>query len=508
MRGELRGLQRRCVAVASLTLVAGCVDLDVMNPDAPDRARVLGDPAAAAAAAFASINSWWLASTHYQPTMMSQATADALTGNCCWVRFNNEEPRIPFANTSQSGDELIIRRPWMLNYLAISQAVDVLAAIDNRVLAADPTLEAAASAAAHFTLAASLSNLALQFDQGFVVTAPPRPEALPTLQPYPVLRDSAMRVWDDLIALTEGASWSLPVEALPLDAGAPTAERLHRIANTMAARTLVLSARTAAENAATDWPRVLAYAERGITGAGLEDFDLAVVDDGGIRWYDYIKLYGNLFSWLQVDQRLIHRMAPNIPERFNGLANQPLPEPVDARLALGNLPCGSNMLECSEGAEADYLYVGYVVGSAGRGIWMQSPFWHRRYLRSSFHNAASVRAGASNPHVLAAENDLMIAEALVRTGGDLTRAAALVNKTRVGRGNLPPVAATPSTLLAAIEYERDVELLNTGAIALFDRRRVDGLQPGTMRHFPVPARELEVLGMPVYTYGGVGRPDM
>lgn len=490
---------------------AACVDLDVVNPEAPDRARALADPALLTETAYGSIREWWVAATHYQPNMMTQATADALTGNCCWVRFNNEEPRIPYANNSASGDELEARRPWMLNYQALISGVDALDAIRAGVLSHDPVLAEQASAAAHFTLAASLSSLALLFDRAFPITTPQRPDALPSLQSHAVVRDSAMRVWDDLIALTDGKSWALPTEALPLVAGAPTAERLHRIARTMAARTLVLSARTAAQNAATDWPRVLQYADGGITGAGLDDLDFAIVDDGGVLWYDYIKLYGALGDRFRVDQRLIHRMAPNIPASFNGLENQPLPEPADARLAIADLPCTNTIagtLACTEGIDADYVYLGNVVGSAGRGIWMQSPFWHRRYVRTSFNYGAAARLGGENPHVLAAENDLMIAEALVRTGGDLTRAATLVNKTRVGRGNLPPVDVVPAALLSAIEYERDVELLNSGGIALFDRRRVDGLQPGTFRHLPVPARELETLGLPVYTFGGVGQPDM
>ena len=34
------------------------------------------------------------------------------------------------------------------------------------------------------------------------------------------------------------------------------------------------------------------------------------------------------------------------------------------------------------------------------------------------------------------------------------------------------------------------------------------IQPGTPRHWPVPASELEVLGKAVYTYGGLTQPDM
>jgi len=99
---------------------------------------------------------------------------------------------------------------------------------------------------------------------------------------------------------------------------------------------------------------------------------------------------------------------------------------------------------------------------------------------------------------------------------------------------LPAVtSATPKNdLLGAIFYERDVELFDTGAgQGWFDRRRIDptvtynglpigniwatcnsaaatgckggsNLQKGTPRHLPIPAKELETLGMAVYTYGG------
>jgi len=63
-------------------------------------------------------------------------------------------------------------------------------------------------------------------------------------------------------------------------------------------------------------------------------------------------------------------------------------------------------------------------------------------------------------------------------------------------------------LLKAIFYERDIELIQTGfGIAFFDMRRRDMLQPGTLLHFPIPAKELMVMNMPLYTFGGVANAD-
>jgi hypothetical protein len=267
----------------------------------------------------------------------------------------------------------------------------------------------------------------------------------------------------------------------------------------------VLTARDGAENTATDWNRVLAYADKGLTGTGLTDQDFNVIYDGN-NWFDFIKLYGNLDTWTRVDQRLINRMAPNIPVKFNGLPAQTAPVAIDNRLGIANLPCAGNPSDCLVGVEEDYVYLGTVIGDPARGIYMQSPFYHQRYRVRSFAVAGALRNGPV-PYILATENDLMIAEAEARrSGGNLARAATLVNKTRVGKGGLAPVAANQAALLAAIDYERDVELLNTNGLALFDARRLERLQQGTVRHLPVPARELEVLSLPVYTFGGSG-PD-
>ncbi|HET6679991.1 MAG TPA: hypothetical protein VFG84_02240 [Gemmatimonadaceae bacterium] len=453
------------------------------------------------------MNAWYLASTFYEPYLMLESTADATTGNCCWVRFMNMEPRIPFINEPDGGEQNAIRA-WEMNYAAISDAADAIRALDYGIEVGDGAdATARTRAAALFALAGAHANLALLFDSAFVNTGAGESGADSVFRGYAEVRDSALALWDELIALTENASWQWDYTTLPTPEPI-TADRLNRIASTMAARTLLLASRTAAENSRNQWARILAYANGGISGHGSFDMDFAIVNDI-VDWRNYIALYGPFADRFRVDQRLIHRMAPNIPATFNGLGTQPLPLPQDARLAIANLPCTVNPLTCTEGITADYVYIGTVVGDPLRGVYMQSPFWHRRYVRSSWMVTDDATAWeARSAYVLAAENDLMIAEALAHTNGDLSRAAALVNRTHVTRGGLPPVAATVAAILAGVDYERDVELLNTGGIALFDRRRVDGLQPGTIRHLPVPARVYEGLGRTRYTYGGVGNRDM
>ena len=57
----------------------------------------------------------------------------------------------------------------------------------------------------------------------------------------------------------------------------------------------------------------------------------------------------------------------------------------------------------------------------------------------------------------------------------------------------------------ALFYERMIELYGQDCLrAWADRRGFDMLTPGTFLELPVPGRELETLGVEVYTFGGVG----
>jgi hypothetical protein len=44
--------------------------------------------------------------------------------------------------------------------------------------------------------------------------------------------------------------------------------------------------------------------------------------------------------------------------------------------------------------------------------------------------------------------------------------------------------------------------MGIGAIPFYNRRRIDGLVPGTPAEMPVPALELGILSEPIYSWGG------
>ena len=54
-------------------------------------------------------------------------------------------------------------------------------------------------------------------------------------------------------------------------------------------------------------------------------------------------------------------------------------------------------------------------------------------------------------------------------------------------------------------YEREVELMGVDPLRTWaDRRGFGTLPKGTVLHMPIPARYLVSMGLPLYTFGGVG----
>jgi starch-binding outer membrane protein, SusD/RagB family len=483
-------------SVAGLTLLFGaaCNDLDVVNPNNPDIARALASAEDVEALANSTVNSWYLTSTYFEPYMMLQVTSDASTSNFgnFGMRFNNLEPRIAYENNSAGGDREVTRFPWDNNYAVLGAANDVLRALDGGLVIRTPTETEKARHLAMLTQALSLSNLALMFDQAFIVDQATDPIAAPPqLVPYTDVAAAASERWDALIAAAANKSHAYSAQVLPSTPNF-TSTVLWRFANTMHALTLGYMPRSADEVASVNWAKVAALTANGIgTGSAGAPFDLLVQGDFN-SWYSLINYYGNENSWVRVDHRLINRMDPSYPAKFNGTI----------------VPAGTSP-DARHGT--DYRFLNNVIGDPGRGIYMQSAWYHARYQ----HHARLSPTGARTnvPYVLAAESDLMRAEALIRSGGSLGEAADLINKTRVGRGQLPAAAAGEGAdaLLAYIDYERDIELLNTNGFQLFQRRHVTPractrtthqLQVGTVRHLPIPAKELETLALPIYTFGG------
>jgi starch-binding outer membrane protein, SusD/RagB family len=486
-------------AVAALS-VGACNGLDVTNPNDPDVARALASPADVTSLAQSTVRSWYMSTVSagpddggdVTPYIFGCVTSDVCTMNFgnFGARFNNLEPRLPYENSSSGGDRTVTETPWNYNYGTIGAANDVLRSIKDHgpTFLGDADETEKYKEEAEFSRAASYLYLSMEFDQAFVVTEDNDPQTNPpTIVDHTVVRDTTMTMWDELIAASAQHNYTYSVTDLPMPDGALSSKRLNRIANTMAAMTLAYHPRNPAQAQTVDWARVAAYADKGIgTGSAGAPFDVVVQEDGN-TWWSYMVAYGSLIDWVRTDHRVIHRMNPSVPAKYNGI-DPPQGSSADARFT------------------SDYTYAPPPVGDPGRGIYMQSDWYHSRYEYANYYDATPLTGNA--PYLLAAESDLIRAEALIRSGGNLQTAADLINITRVGRGNLPPVSAATGAdgLLSAISYERDVEISTTSGTTLYWRRAVTDqpIQPGTPCQLPIPAKELETLGMPIYTFGGVG----
>ncbi|HUQ47963.1 MAG TPA: RagB/SusD family nutrient uptake outer membrane protein [Gemmatimonadaceae bacterium] len=517
---------------AVLALAAACnPDLNVTNPNQPDVARAISSGSDVRQLIGSSYNTMYLAMQgcavapcEPNPGIATAVMADVFTmafGNF-GARFNGQEPRLAYNNSSAATDGRVSSQPYDAVYGALGAANDGLRAIKNNVRVA-PTPSSADETPQMQAFAWLVQGMALGFesqiwDKGFVVTEDS--EGTAVLVDYKAMRDASIVSLNKAIAAATGKSWTISQDFTSKDLNL-TAPNFVKMANTIAARVIAYNARNATENAATDWAKVLTYANAGIS-TGTAPFNLSAFGDGGFTWYDEMKGYGDLAdgSWVRVDQRIIQEAATNAqPTIWTSTTPPPFPVIPDLRFSHGTPNAAGNI----EQAGADFWFEKAVPYAVARGLYFWSQWAHARYIDASYYNDNTQLGPA--PYVLQAENDLLIAEALIRTNGDKARAATLINKTRVGRGGLPAVTAATSNneLLGAIFYERDVELFDSGAAqGWFDRRRIDptvtynglaigniwafqggtNLQKGTPRHLPLPAKELETLGLPVYTYGG------
>jgi hypothetical protein len=501
---------------ALLAALTACdPDLNVTNPNNPDVARAIATPGDVRNLIGNSYNTAYLGmqgAARPYPAAATAVMADNLTasfGNF-GMRFNGQEPRLAYENSSSADDGRLASDPYEQMYAALGAVNDGLAAVGRGIVIqttpAAPDETEQLVTLGHFVQGMTMGYIGLVFDRGFIVDEE-TPLGTAELVPYGDVSAAAIAKFDKAIAGATGKTWSVPSEftgGLNI-----TAERLVKMAKTFAARQLAYTPRTEAETQAVDWGKVLQYADGGISSG--TPFDITIDGDGGNIWYDLQKFYGNAASWMRVDQRVIQLMDPTQPVVYTSVNPPPRAESADRRLGTTAQP------------GTDFGYYPVIPFAVARGVYFFSQWGHDRYLSHSLESSTALEGTV--PLVLAAENDLLIAEALVRTGGDKSRAATLINRTRVNRGGLPPLSAASSNndLLAAIFYERDIELMNTNAgQAWFDRRRIDsnltynglpigntwgfrggsGLQKGTPRHLPVPAKELETLGIPVYTYGG------
>lgn len=472
----------RPILLGILVLVSySCETLDVENPNNPSEQMVLENPAEYIEVIESGFYSWWNAVEKNVPQWPLSITGQVMTssfGN--WGGWDfGRIPREPIQNTLNYTYREALETPFSnLNAaiagvnspmrLIVNEGREVIVAGQNR------TNEALAKAKAVQGLAAGY--VALLYDQGYVVDETTDLTQV-ELRPYGEVMDFAQTKLTEAIQLSVNNTFTVTgfngLQMSNVD--------FAKFLRSMKAKFMAYNARNAADTESNDWTAILALTNEGITT------DFAPVGDGNL-WWQRIKIQGQDGGWGRVSQRMMNMMDDRFvfpwPDGTNTFPR--MENPRDKRIV------------------TDMVYNASVPFPAARGYYFYGNY---HYFRFSEYRAT---LQAPMMHTPVSENDLLKAEALIRTGGSKIEAATLINKTRVNRGELAPLLGTESNdaLLYAITYERLVEHGWTSAgVGYFTRRMTTVpslmLQPGSVPSLPVPARELNILGLPAYTLGGV-----
>ncbi|NOY36785.1 MAG: RagB/SusD family nutrient uptake outer membrane protein [Chlorobi bacterium] len=454
---------------------SGCVKPDKQNPDTDASLYYLIN----------AFPTWYNALYNYRgPGVPMAVMADQVTwdfANFGYAQKFGGEPRLPFANYYKSPDTYFIDRFWISAYEALNYVNLTLQTLEQGGLISGfgPEDENMIRSWCYFLQGVIHGYLGLIFDKAVIQDEFTDPMQ-PVLSEWPAVLKSAVSSLDKSIQISGQGDFIIPdtwYSGPALSAG-----DLAGISSTFAAMFLAYGSRNAAQNDSTKWSLVESYAQSGIKS------DFMIITDQQI-WVNSMleKAIGPGYG--RVDNRVIHLFDSTYPAHYpaDGLP----PDPPDASSADARL-------------DNDFEYLSTINFAPENGTYLFS-----NYRLKKYDDWLPEMSGAI-PFVTKTENDLLYAEALVRTGNTSEAINILNSSTRIKRGHLPLLdpAATNHEVLEAIFYEREVELIGSGiGTAFYDMRRRDMLQKGTLLHFPVPAEELDIMGLPVYSFGGEDHAD-
>ena len=193
--------------VALLVLgLAGCVDLNVQNPNAPDASRALATPGDVESLIGGGYNTW-LYTQYYDGVSMMMSVASGQHA-APWANSGMEYyariPRQPTVNSPGDANIVDLIDPWIYAYKVISAEHDGLTMVDsNKVdVGSDKVM---VQAFGKYMQGLAHGTVALLYDSGYVYTEQTDPNSV-KLQPYTVVMDSALSFLEQAATLARTAS--------------------------------------------------------------------------------------------------------------------------------------------------------------------------------------------------------------------------------------------------------------------------------------------------------------
>lgn len=509
----MRRWKTTALATVLLFGASGCLDLAVENINQPDTRRVLATPADVEQLIANSYLSWWNALiglkvdagfTH--PGAESVLSAAAFEHSALAANFGMVElswlPRRAINNQQADSYVFTYEIVWYDLYRAIQASSDGLRALDGGTdLGA--TGNARARAWANFVLGLSHGYLAIHYDQGIIYDETSDPEAL-ELSPYGEVMAAALGYMDRALGYTTTA-FNVPEEWVP-GVGLDN-QSLARLIHSYKARFRAEVARTTAEREAVNWAQVIADVD-----AGRQE-DFAPMMDN-VNWRRMMHVYHSFYGAWNAMPYFIHGMADQ-SGRYQAWRQASVMdrEPFLIETPDQRFPQGSTQAEqqANPGKYIRWSPVSEVRPERGKWRWSMYNDWRN----IDFYTAPDRWIGRI-PELTASEMRLLKAEGLLRTG-NAAAAADLINVTRVAHGGLSAADAAGTNtscvpklpnsscgnLLEMLKWEKRMETWGTRFGSwYFDSRGWGDLAEGTALHWPVPAKELNVLQIPINTHGG------
>jgi hypothetical protein len=499
-------------AAAAVLLLAACQDLDVTNPNNPDRDRATSQPGDVQTLVASTFTTFWPMTQGNWPGITLSAIADEATSGFAdfGILELSSEPRAAFNNTTIYSRRFLSENPWYILYSVISTNNDALAAIDGGLTIMEGTTDQTprARAFAKFMQGIAHGYLGLYFDQASISdeTMDPTTASYPLVPSGEVLA-AAVSQLEAAAQLASANSFTIPASGW-INGVTLSNQDLARIANTFIAKFLAYGARTPAERQAVDWNRVISHIDAGITA------DVAPEAIPSVLFSDYRRLMARKRTVTPGDfSRLDNHLVG--PSDTSGAFQTWLNTPVAARNPF-QLQTADRRIHAAGSPGTLGKYFGYhtaTLYAADRGLYHRSRYY---YWRAGF--GESWQNGVQQ-WLTRTEMDLLKAEALIR----LNRAAEaipFINLSRVANGELPPITTVDGpaqagscvprkfdgqcgSLWDALKYEKRIEMTGVEpAVSWYDGRGWGTLIEGSMTQIPIPARERETTQQPSYTFGG------
>lgn len=469
----------------------GCAELEVDNTNNPNTQDVLSDPAdLVGLVEGAMYDLMWTTMTFRVVNFDLQADIITSTNAANNYWGDADEPRRRVDNTTTFDDRANIEFTWFGCNSANLTANKVIKAVEEdglELIVNEEDVTQKTLAAAYMMKGISLGYIGYIYDKGFIVDYDTDVSALEFVG-YDEMIAASVAAFESAKAIYS-ANTDATFDYITTGGDLSNTEAI-QLANSYAARFMIGQARTNAEAATLDYNQIRTYAQGGL------EADWSPISDGNLLYngqhsWNTFQVDANRAAYLPVDLQVCYLFSTE-----GGGGSYAKTYPSSGILD----PVTTNDARES----TDFFYttsLGWLREDRNRSIFSNYTFIRYEY------NYQSSNSGSPMHIVTAAEADLIEAEAEARLGNYSAAKTIIDNGPRSTRGGLAALADNSATTVEnAIWYENMIELHSSGSgIALAYMRRWDRMQEGSYLHLPVPAAELEIIGEPLYTFGGAGR---